>query len=300
MIELSICIPTYNRAKILSASLDSIVCQEIFCKTDKVEVIVSDNCSTDDTREVVSSYINKYGNKIKYFCNEVNVFDENFSLALMRGNGTFLKLCNDTIIFKDGMLKNFISIIEYYKNDKPIIFFKNSDKETGIVECDFSEFVSHSSFIITWIGGLGIWKSDREYLHKMKEYADTMLSQAHIILNLIADRKKAVVYKDSFCSMYTMSVGGKYNLFEIFIQNYLKLYEPYLKSGLLKKSVYEREKFLILRNFVLPRYVNIKYNYLYKKDGFWKYTVPYHKQAYFYYLLFCLFLKWIKDRLKNK
>ena len=50
---LSICIPTYNRSGYLEQCLESIVHQERF---DEIEVIISDNCSTDDTEAVCKKY----------------------------------------------------------------------------------------------------------------------------------------------------------------------------------------------------------------------------------------------------
>jgi glycosyltransferase involved in cell wall biosynthesis len=57
---LSICIPTFNRAYILEKTLHSIVSQKIFQDTNEIEVIVSDNCSSDNTFEIVNKYIKKY------------------------------------------------------------------------------------------------------------------------------------------------------------------------------------------------------------------------------------------------
>jgi glycosyltransferase involved in cell wall biosynthesis len=55
-ILLTISIPTFNRANSLSSQLNNI--HNILSKNDIsqfIEVLVSDNCSTDDTREVVDS-----------------------------------------------------------------------------------------------------------------------------------------------------------------------------------------------------------------------------------------------------
>lgn len=70
---LSICIPTYNRAKLLKQCLDSIVCQFIDYEIyHQVEIVISDNNSQDNTTEVVKGYQKKYAN-IRYFKNKENV-----------------------------------------------------------------------------------------------------------------------------------------------------------------------------------------------------------------------------------
>ena len=50
---ISICIPTYNRSRMLAELLDSIVAQEL---PDDIEVIVSDDASSDDTAEIAEAY----------------------------------------------------------------------------------------------------------------------------------------------------------------------------------------------------------------------------------------------------
>ena len=71
---LSICIPTYNRGNYLRKCLQSIEIQ-----LDKkphlqnlVEIVISDNHSTDTTKEVVNEFIPKFSH-IKYVVNEKNV-----------------------------------------------------------------------------------------------------------------------------------------------------------------------------------------------------------------------------------
>ena len=126
---LSICIPTYNRAYILDKSLQTLVCQDIFQKTNEVEIVISDNCSSDNTRSIVYKYINKYGDKIKYSVNQKNVQDMNFPLALKLGKGKFLKLCNDTILYSKTSLEDMIYIIKNNLDDMPILFFLNEKEK---------------------------------------------------------------------------------------------------------------------------------------------------------------------------
>lgn len=71
---LSICIPTYNREKYIKTLIDSIVSQKEFCDYDDVEIVISDNASVDWTRKLITWYITKYWEKIKYYCNEINLW----------------------------------------------------------------------------------------------------------------------------------------------------------------------------------------------------------------------------------
>ncbi|MDD2524542.1 MAG: glycosyltransferase, partial [Endomicrobiaceae bacterium] len=57
---LSICIPTYNRADYLNQSIQSIVNSDGF--GDKVEIVISDNCSTDNTEITCLQWSEKYTN----------------------------------------------------------------------------------------------------------------------------------------------------------------------------------------------------------------------------------------------
>ena len=63
---ISVCIPTFNRAKCLKDCLDDIVIQfkdEEVAK--KVEVVILDNISKDNTEKIVDEFAQKYSN-IKY------------------------------------------------------------------------------------------------------------------------------------------------------------------------------------------------------------------------------------------
>ena len=106
---LSICIPTYNRSSYLEKTLDSIINQNGF--DNRVEIIISDNCSTDDTRDLCLKYSEKFHN-IKYFCNDSNIADRNFALALSRGTGILRKLINDTLLFNGFTLEYFLELID--------------------------------------------------------------------------------------------------------------------------------------------------------------------------------------------
>lgn len=105
--KVSIIIPTYNRADILKLTLASLENQSI--GRENYEVIVVDDGSTDNTREIVSSF-DKSLSVIYYFQE-----DKGYRVALARNEG--IKRANgEILIFLDsGMVVGSAFAIEHYK-----------------------------------------------------------------------------------------------------------------------------------------------------------------------------------------
>lgn len=94
--KLSICIPTYNREKFLGELLESILVQ---AKPSEVEIVISDNASTDNTPELVSNFTVRYPN-ITYAVAPQNMgADHNYltSVALAHGEYCWLMGSDDVL-----------------------------------------------------------------------------------------------------------------------------------------------------------------------------------------------------------
>jgi hypothetical protein len=89
-------IPTYNRAGFLKDSLGSALSQTY----SNIEVVVVDNASTDDTKDVVESFDDC---RIKYFRNEKNIGGSaNFERCLNLSTGEYFSwLQDDDVLFND-------------------------------------------------------------------------------------------------------------------------------------------------------------------------------------------------------
>ncbi len=90
---LSICIPTYNRSRLLRQALDSIVASASGCLPD-VEVVISDNASPDDTRAVAVEYQSRYP-WIAYYRNDTNIGEANFYRAAQLARGEHVWIFGD-------------------------------------------------------------------------------------------------------------------------------------------------------------------------------------------------------------
>jgi acetyltransferase-like isoleucine patch superfamily enzyme len=256
-IQLSICIPTFNRSSLLNKCIESIVTQEEF--NNQVEIVISDNCSQDNTKEVVQGYQAKYSN-IKYYRNETNIgADKNILKVLSLGHGEYLKLSNDYSILKEGSIKLIIDIILTYQSNKSVIFFSNKNivTQNDITECqNIDQFINRASYWITWILCFGIWKSEFDLLigRNRKEYNFPHLD---LLLQNITLGYKPVICNVLIFNNQPISIKGGYNLFETFIKNYITLLKTYVGKNQISKSTFKNEKGKLLHNFIFPWYCNI-------------------------------------------
>ncbi len=113
----TIVIPTYNRANLIEKTLKTIFAQSYT----NYEIIVVDNCSTDNTKEVLEPYIR--AGKISYYCNlknEERSFSRNVGMDKARGDFlTFLD--SDDYMYPE----NLADAANFIKENSHIQFFHN-------------------------------------------------------------------------------------------------------------------------------------------------------------------------------
>ena len=120
---LTVVVPTYNRAEILRMTLNFLIPQVLDHK-DEVHIYISDNASTDNTKEVVDELIKENPGIITYFCQEKNLTaSPNFNDAVHRVNTEYVYLLSDDdivvpecISFMLKCIKENINIKYFYIN----------------------------------------------------------------------------------------------------------------------------------------------------------------------------------------
>ena len=97
---LSICIPTYNRAEILRETLAHLV--EI--SDPSFEIVVSDNCSSDNTIKVLEDFRNKW-QRFRYITQAkgIDVMENCVAAALMAQGKYLYSFCDDDRIIIEGI-----------------------------------------------------------------------------------------------------------------------------------------------------------------------------------------------------
>lgn len=135
----SVVIPTYNYAQFVSEAIDSVLAQTF----PNVEIIVVDDGSTDNTKEVLSGY----GAKIKY------IFQKNKGVSAARNFGV-RNSTGDLIAFLDADDTWFPDKIE-----KQIECF-SVDAEVGYVHCSLEEYDVYKNIIGKYLDGANGWLAD--------------------------------------------------------------------------------------------------------------------------------------------
>mgnify|MGYP003575211541 CR=1 FL=1 len=281
-ILLSICIPTFNRAAILDKTLDDLTSNSEF-EINKIEVIISDNCSTDNTREVVSKYP-----QVKYFVNEFNIKDYNFTKALSYSTGKYIRLFNDTVKFNPGALSFMLNVIEEnFGESKNLFFYQNMFLNQNCSQeiTQLKEYFFNTSFFSTWIANFGIWRADFEKLENKDCYSELQFPQLYWSYQTVKNGKNTIIHFSDYFTVTVPNKKGGYNIFNTFVNKYLLI----VKKEKLSIATYELEKYRLFKNFIYPwlltLLVNEKEEYSYDVANVWNILFSkYWYEPYFYFL----------------
>lgn len=139
-IVLTISVPTYNGAKTIRNMLDVLLPQV----HETVEILVSDNCSTDETQQIIEDY-QKECNFIRYIRNERNIgADGNFLQCAKLAKGKFVMLISDDDIICEGAVDRILEYLNRYP-EVTLAYMDTvafQDKYTGIENTHrYSEFL---------------------------------------------------------------------------------------------------------------------------------------------------------------
>ena len=115
---LSICIPTYNGSKYIRENLDIMIRQIIENNlSDKIEIVVSDNCSTDSIPEIIQEYVNNFPKIIRYSRNVKNLgYDGNVMKLMQLAKGKFVHLFGDDDYFAPNGLIRLYNVLQKNPN----------------------------------------------------------------------------------------------------------------------------------------------------------------------------------------
>lgn len=145
--KVSVIIPTYNRARLVSETIDSVLAQTF----DDFEIIVVDDGSTDDTEQVLKSY----GDKIRYIRQVNGGVNNARNHAVSIAKGEYIATLDNDDLWKPYKLQLEVAILDKYPQLAYLFtnfsIYKNSNdiRENGIQtwfdsEMDWNQFFNDS------------------------------------------------------------------------------------------------------------------------------------------------------------
>ena len=246
---LTIAIPTYNRAEVLNKCLTSIFSQ-IKGLEKFIDVLISDNNSDDNTSEVVNSFINN-GHDLVYNKNNSNIgMDMNFKYCFNSSKSKYIWILGDDDFLLNGSLSDIITILQ--ENSFGILFLETRkiDNDNLEIHTNSSRLLSKISYYITFISSV-IVNTDNIYKVNFEKYYGSYLNYLQVYLDgLFLNSINGKYNKITMNISNDLGTTGGYNVFRVFVKNYLNILKDYRKYFSL--YFYELEKFRLLKSFIRP------------------------------------------------
>ncbi|WP_201615694.1 glycosyltransferase family 2 protein [Psychrobacter urativorans] len=173
-IQVSVCVVTYNQENYIAECLDSLVTQQT---NFKFEIIIGEDCSTDNTHTIVQQYVEKHPNLIVPVFYEKNVGAvENIRQVYKKAQGKYIAhMDGDDMALPDKLQKQF-DILEANPDCSICVHnMKAINSESQEVKRDFrlvdeKKYKLLDIYLITSF----IIHSSKMFVNKIEEYIDRL------------------------------------------------------------------------------------------------------------------------------
>ena len=139
----SVCMTTYNHEKFISQAIESVLCQRT---TFGVEVVIGEDCSTDNTLAICRQYEAQYPDRVRVIASEHNIgMHANYRRTIEACRGKYIAMCDGDDWFTD---ENKLQIqVEQLENSGAAMCYTRSERrgEDGS-SAIYPEGRLHSSF----------------------------------------------------------------------------------------------------------------------------------------------------------
>ena len=249
---LTIAVPTYNGEKTIRSMLDILLPQI----TEEVEVLFSDNCSTDATPQIIQEYRKRYP-FIRCISNTKNIgADGNFLQCMLEAKGKFVMLISDDDILTEQSVNRIVSFLR--ENPDVSCAYLDSvafrDHYQGIASChsyeklkpveksfcttDKNVFFDYCKRLFGFTSSY-IWSTERIHgIDNPQQYFDTYFLQAYILVLCTnrADDKLGLI-AGPCVAVGEYGIIGNYDMAQVEGIYYNKMMEFAIKNGYPRKAM---------------------------------------------------------------
>jgi abequosyltransferase len=242
---LTIAIPTFNRAAYLQLCLQQFLPDRNFVDDGTVEILVSDNCSTDQTAATVEIF-RQQGLNIRSISNEINIgSDANIAQCFNQARGRYVQILGDDDLYLPGKLQYVISMLQ--ENDYGVVCLKSygyehdfaKERPSGVSGrrdfTDASDFLLEVGPLITFISACIINK-DLQREIDARVFCGSNLVQVHLVILPILRSGL-----NSYILDYTLACkranSGGYDFSEIFVEKFFDILKSYESVGLPRSAI---------------------------------------------------------------
>ena len=258
---LTIAIPTYNRANYLQLSIQQLKKDESLINDRTIEILIYDDCSTDNTDDVIKKAIFK-GMKIKHNKNLQNLgLDGNVAKCINDAKGKYIVILGDDDLFIDGAIKWLVNTLK--QKDFGVVcmkaygYEKNHTAEFPGRQGKEREFTNFSDFLIS-IGPLVTFTSacvfNKEILGKFdaKENCGSWLVHVPLIL-ASAMKAKINLYSTRYHIAAKRNNSGGYNFIKVFVKNLGSFLDALKEKGVSEDTILKFDRKMMIN--YLPFYL---------------------------------------------
>jgi glycosyltransferase involved in cell wall biosynthesis len=258
----TICIPTYNRASCLKINLEYIFKEVKGELRNDIEVLVSNNCSTDNTSEIINGFLRR-GCPISYYYNVENIGpDKNFLQCIEKAQGKYVLLLGDDDILLPGAISAIIEMLKknnfgmVYIANKPIKFKEKipatkvivKNKITAIAYSNNNLFIRKASYFLTFMSGAVFNKELLYDLSYYDKYINSYLLQITFFLTAILRAQANLFIVDPMLATKVNDNGG-YSLTDVFCINFNRILKAFMALGLTTRTISSINNDLIVHFF---------------------------------------------------
>lgn len=292
---LTIAIPTFNRSQYLDQCLAQL-CKQIPAYEKEIELIISDNCSTDDTADIVSKY-KMQGISILYSRNAENIgADRNVIKCYQMATSSYVLVLGDDDVLLDGSLGKIlytltlgqygIVYINSYGFDDDYIqeMPNNCTVSRLLIYNDLKKYIEKVNYYFTFVSGNIVNKNFIDKSINIEDFYDTSLPQTVLIFSALFN-SITNVYVDDYIIAAKNNQSANYKLCKVFGSNFNKILNYFNHSNKNEDCVNVINKRLLM--FFFPdimykiRTGKMKFQ---NEDSFSELKKVFKKNPYFWFL----------------